>query len=565
MATVLAPRTPARTPAVPPRPSRAPEPDVPALRGRAPRRRAASLRAKLLGVVAVLSVIAGTLAGYGVVSLREAEAAIEEVQATGGMLNSAAGSLVDSVWKVRNAVTAQGAYEDPESKQKQVDAADAAWVAVDAAVPAVEAAFLDANGSVPDQWDEFQTALASYRGIVQGELQDAALADDRAAWAEIRDTRAAALGGEMVAALSAVTQEVDAVVAEGTDAAEERTAAAMRNLVLFSALGIALGMTLGFLLARSIRAAVVEVARAVTALAAGDLTVRPHVRARDELGQMAESLAVAQDALRGTLAGVIDVSGTVAAAAEELSAANAQVTAGAEQASAQAGMVAAAAEQVSGNVQAVAAGAEEMGASIREIAQNASEAAKVTARATEVAAATTSSVAKLGTSSQEIGNVVKLITSIAEQTNLLALNATIEAARAGEAGKGFAVVAGEVKELAAETARATEDIARRVEAIQTDTAGAVRAIDEISQIIGAVNGYQLTIASAVEEQTATTNEMSRSVTEAATGAGEIAANIVVIAQASGTSSEVMGQIQGSVGELAAMAADLRARLSTFTY
>ncbi|MBT5633836.1 MAG: hypothetical protein HOJ13_14010 [Nitrospina sp.] len=202
-----------------------------------------------------------------------------------------------------------------------------------------------------------------------------------------------------------------------------------------------------------------------------------------------------------------------------------------------ANQVSEAANVISQNVQTVATGTEEMSASIKEIANNSSEAAKVTADAVEGAKKANQIVSKLGDSSQEIGDVIKVITSIAEQTNLLALNATIEAARAGEAGKGFAVVANEVKELANQTAKATEDISTKIQAIQTDTGEAVDSIADITQVVSRINDIATSIASMVEEQTATTNEMSRNVQEAATGSIQIAENTAEVANAAGSTKQ----------------------------
>jgi methyl-accepting chemotaxis protein len=248
---------------------------------------------------------------------------------------------------------------------------------------------------------------------------------------------------------------------------------------------------------------------------------------------------------------------TLASAAEELSATSQQLSSNSEETTAQAGVAAAASEQISRNVSTVATSAEEMSASVKEIAKNASQAARVASDAVLVAQTTNKTVAKLGESSTEIGKVIKVITSIAQQTNLLALNATIEAARAGEAGKGFAVVANEVKELAKQTAAATEDISGKIEAIQTDTRSAVGAIEQISQIINQINDIQNTIASAVEEQTATTNEIARNASEAARGSDEIARNISSVSQAAKSTSEGAANTLTASAELAKLASELQ--------
>jgi methyl-accepting chemotaxis protein len=353
--------------------------------------------------------------------------------------------------------------------------------------------------------------------------------------------------------------------------AAERTA--MNNIVSQArwVTGAALGVGILVFLAVAIQVgrAVVNpvrrVRRVLEALAAGDLTQTVGSSARDEVGQMASALDSAVGSIRRSIAEVSSSSDHLAAASRQLSQVSTEISAAIGTTTRQMNDASASSSEVSRHVSTVATGAEEMGASIREIARNAGDAAAVASGAVREAAAANEKVEQLASSSAEIGNVLKLITSIAEQTNLLALNATIEAARAGEAGKGFAVVANEVKDLAQETAKATDDIRLRISAIQADTGAAAEAIRRMSSVVEEINQYQATIASAVEEQTATTAEMSRSVAEAAAGAEKIAGNVAGVADATAATSHGAGAAQGSAAELATMSQNLRQLVSHFRY
>jgi methyl-accepting chemotaxis protein len=317
--------------------------------------------------------------------------------------------------------------------------------------------------------------------------------------------------------------------------------------------------------AEDLRVKVESILEVVNAASRGDLTRDVTIRGTDSVGQMGEGLAQFLGNLRSNVANISQTAQVLASSSQELTAVSQQMASTAEETAAQANVASAAAEQVSKNVTTVSTATEEMGASIKEIAKNANEAARVATSAVKVAERTNATVAKLGESSAEIGNVIKVITSIAQQTNLLALNATIEAARAGEAGKGFAVVANEVKELAKQTAKATEDISRKIEAIQGDTKGAVEAIAQISKIINQINDIQNTIASAVEQQTATTGEISRNVSEAAQGSNEIAQNITGVAQAAQSTTEGASNTRVSADELSKLALNLQKLVSQFKY
>ncbi len=287
-----------------------------------------------------------------------------------------------------------------------------------------------------------------------------------------------------------------------------------------------------------------------------DVTKRLEVVSNDELGEISRFFNLFMDKLQDVMQQVAANTGQVTAASRQLLEASRQITSNSGETSVQANAVSQATRQVDQHLQSVSHGAEEMTSTIQHIADNAHQAAKMASKAVQTAQAANTTVSKLGRSSSEIGAVVNVITSIAQQTNLLALNATIEAARAGEAGKGFVVVANEVKELARQTSKATEDIGQKINAIQTDTKGAVEAIGVISGVIDQINNISGTIATAVEEQSATTNEMTRNVSEAAKGAGEISANIGGAARAAEGTSARAQESYKAAQKLAEVAAQL---------
>jgi methyl-accepting chemotaxis protein len=338
-----------------------------------------------------------------------------------------------------------------------------------------------------------------------------------------------------------------------------------RELMLgLMVVGLLVSIVIPIFVLRSIIGSVTRMLGLIEEIADKNLAIEDmEIASNDELGRAGTALNGMKNNLHEVVRTIAETAQHVASAAEELSATSQQISANSEETSTQANVVSQAVQQVAQNLQSVSTGAEEMTSTIQSIATNAHEAATVASNAVHTAQAANATVGKLGESSAEIGEVIKVITSIAQQTNLLALNATIEAARAGEAGKGFAVVANEVKELAKQTAKATEDISRKISAIQSDTKGAVDAIGSISGVITQVNDISGTIATAVEEQSATTNEMTRNVADAAKGSGEITRNIGGVAEAAQGTSTSAQESQKAANELAEMAVRLNSLVGQF--
>ncbi len=328
---------------------------------------------------------------------------------------------------------------------------------------------------------------------------------------------------------------------------------------IFAVFAVALGGAVRSSVARPMES-FVQHSRGV---AGGDLTGRLAVISKDEIGQARIALNGMLDELDHTVADVVRTGGELAGSSSDLDGLARSLRSTAGRTADEVGRISAAAEGVSSNVGAVATASQQLSASIREIARGAAEASEVAGEAVELVNRTSGSMGRLSASRDEIGRVVDVIRAIATQTNLLALNATIEAARAGESGKGFAVVAGEVKQLAQQTAAATEEIATRIGAIQEDSSMTMDAIGDVGSIVNRIHDLQNAIAAAVEQQTAVTAEIDRSASEAAGGSGEIAERLAVVAEDARSSSSDASDTEVAVKRVAAMVRDLHERLEKF--
>ncbi|MGY1771830.1 methyl-accepting chemotaxis protein [Blastococcus sp. SYSU D00813] len=519
------------------------------------------LRSRVLGAVLVVAVTTLGVGGFGITRMATLDDKATEVHTDGAEPLDALRQLQVDWWQMA-ANTARANIPtlpaDSIARAAQNQAALAEELAADTEVvagmtlpPEAQAAFA-----------EFQAAVGTYLSTL-AELQAAGTGN----------TSPARLG-QLVQALNeneeiiqqslvTATEAAAANAVRVTEEAHDAYTSARTVTVAIIVVGLLVAVGLALLVARSVTLPVQRIRQVLAQVAAGDLRVRAGQTGGGELAEVAESLDHTLDALGSVLHLVGDSAQKLADASRQLDTASGAIADNARTAAGQADAVVASAGDVASSVDTVAAGSSQMESAIREIATNATQAARVAGQAVTVAENTTRTVGKLGDSSQEIATVVKLINGIAEQTNLLALNATIEAARAGEAGKGFAVVASEVKELAQETARATEDISRRVEAIQADTAGAVEAIGQISSVIGEINDFQATIAAAVEEQTATTNEMNRNVAEAANGSQQIANAISGLAAGTQETNSRVEDAQRAAAELARMSGDLQQAIGRF--
>jgi len=439
-------------------------------------------------------------------------------------------------------------------------------------------------------YDDLTAAIDKYMMEVHNYVRTARI--DPATGLTMDDLPSAVLNaaGEMSKALDALVEiKVNSTEKVSKDI-DIRTTRDKKVAIALLAAVLIISVSLGLFLTISITRPLHTVVNAISKMEKGDMTIRTDLNRGDELGILSKALDSLSAKLHTILKNLQQTSDTLASSAEELSSVGKQVTkateqvnlninamaSGAEEASTNANDVAGTAEEMSTNMNTMAAAVEEMSASINQIANNASDANRIADEATVKSSEATSAMNKLGIAAKEIGHVTEVIKRIADKTSLLALNATIEAASAGEAGKGFAVVAGEIKELANQSTMSADDIARRIESIQSNTGDAVTVINDVAEIIRKINQSVDVISSHVEQQTKASNEIANNVAQVNVGAKRVASAIGEVAKGSkdmsrgasevaknSISAESTRQINQGADELARLASDLKTVLSHF--
>jgi methyl-accepting chemotaxis protein len=519
-----------------------------------------SVGAKIMTAVGVAGAAIALVATVGVIDMYRLHVDAERLNEQSMIPMTHLADLHNSEIKSRLDVSRLGLARTAADRKDRRDGLAETDAELAAAQKAYQATSAEAGSA---QFTKFVRSWDAYLRMRDAQMIPLAMKGDTAGFVKLQNDVAQPLIGDAADALDALQLQETARAATET-AKAQKTFADGRELILTVTVPVlVIALLLGWWVTRLIVVPLRRVSAVLEGVADGDLTGTVGPTHDDEVGRMAAALDRANERTRTVVRRLSTSTMTLAEVAGRTADINAEIASRAGESSAQTDLVTATSGDVSANVQTVAASTDEMRSSIAEIATSSSRAATVAAQAVEAARATNETVARLGISSTEISNVVKAITSIAGQTNLLALNATIEAARAGESGKGFAVVAGEVKDLAQETAHATEDITRRVQAIQIDTEAAVEAIGQILEVAHEISNYQQTIAAAVEEQTASAGEISRSIAEAAQGAATIAENMAGLSDAAGATGGGIRDSQAATAELRRTSAELQELVRQF--